>query len=202
MQEVSLGSDATERENYDNMSEVYAVVLAIEMTEKAFSQDAIEYKTYEETVTHLLGQYNSNWLLVKNSGHFSRVEDFLKDYRLEAPLAQHAIKLNRPINKHIQTKHAKLVGDITSSYITFSNYLEMGATQISELMSELDSLNFLVHSFQLLPNEDEAVVKVEKWFDIFKTMSASDELSEEQIEQIKMDITAAHNSFDRYLANS
>lgn len=201
MQEVSLGSDATEREMYDNMGEVYAVVLTLEMVEKAYSQGSIEYDEYIKSATSLIGQFKSNWTLVKNSNQFAgtKLEDFLRNYRLEALLAQRAIKLDRPLNKMITTNQPKMVADITSQYLTFSNYLEMEMYSMEDLKQPMSKLKYLLSEFQILPKDIEAVTIVEKWSDIFDDKSATESLNEEEVVTLKIDIATAQNSFDRFL---
>jgi hypothetical protein len=43
-QEVRLGRNATERERYDNMAELYAVINSLECLEKAYIRDCISAK--------------------------------------------------------------------------------------------------------------------------------------------------------------
>lgn len=197
MQEIQLGSDVSERERYDNLGEVFAVILAMEQVEKAYSQGAIQYEAYIQQVTELLGQFKSLWLLVRDS--YTKVDQFLRDYSLDAPLAQQAIRTNRPTNKKVKTNQGKQVGDITSTFITFINYLELGMTSVSDLTEPLDNLNFFIGNFDIDKN-NEAVVLVKKWFDILKSMDATDSLSEDQAVKVKLDIQAAHTAFDRELA--
>ena len=197
MQEIQLGTDASEREKYDNLGEVFAVILAMEQVEKAYSQGAIQYEAYITNVTELLGQFKSLWLLVGNS--YTKVDQFLRDFSLDAPLAQQAIRTNRPTNKKVKTNQGKQVGDITSLYITFINYLELGMTSVADLIEPLDNLNFLIGNFDIDKN-NEAVTLVKKWYDILKSMDAMESLSEEQALKVKIDVQAAHTAFDRELA--
>lgn len=57
LQEVRLYENSTERERVDNMSELYAVLNALECLEKVFSRDCVAPKEYTAECSKLLVQY-------------------------------------------------------------------------------------------------------------------------------------------------
>lgn len=57
LQEVRLYENSVERERVDNMSELYAVLNALECLEKVFSRDCIAAKEYTAECSKLLVQY-------------------------------------------------------------------------------------------------------------------------------------------------
>ena len=57
LQEVRLYENSAERERVDNMSELYAVLNALECLEKVFSRDYILPKEYTAECSKLLVQY-------------------------------------------------------------------------------------------------------------------------------------------------
>ncbi|VDK47186.1 unnamed protein product [Gongylonema pulchrum] len=56
-QEVRLYENSVERERVDNMSELYAVLNALECLKKVFSRDCIAPKEYTAECSKLLVQY-------------------------------------------------------------------------------------------------------------------------------------------------
>lgn len=61
LQEVRLYENSVERERVDNMSELYAVLNALECLEKVFSRDCIAAKEYTAECSKLLVQYKVSW---------------------------------------------------------------------------------------------------------------------------------------------
>lgn len=57
LQEVRLYENSAERERVDNMSELYAVLNALECLEKVFSRDYVLPKEYTAECSKLLVQY-------------------------------------------------------------------------------------------------------------------------------------------------
>lgn len=57
LQEVRLYENSVERERVDNMSELYAVLIALECLEKVFSRDCISPREYTAECSKLLVQY-------------------------------------------------------------------------------------------------------------------------------------------------
>ena len=145
MQEVALEETQGDREKYDNQGEVYAIVMTMEALEKAFLKDCLTQDQYVQQCNRLLAQYKQAWKFIDNS-EFENIEAFIKNYTLQAPLALERIRADRPLNiKDDKGNTKKLIAEITGSYITTSNFLEMGLTATDDLLSNLlQSLEYLL----------------------------------------------------------
>ena len=115
MQEVRLFSGPTDREMYDNMGEVYAIVMSLQALEKAFMKDCITNEQYTSRCSKLLGQYKTAWTAMQNTQcDISAIEEFLKEYRLDAPLALQRIRDDRPYTmKDDKGNAGKLIAEIS-----------------------------------------------------------------------------------------
>ena len=87
---------AREREKYDTMADLYAVINTIQCLEKAYIKDAITPKEYTGACSKLLVQYKAAFKMVQ-SEEFPTVESFVKKYRLDCPAALERIREDRPI---------------------------------------------------------------------------------------------------------
>lgn len=76
-EEVKLSKSAREREKYDNMAELYAVINTLQSLEKAYIKDAVQPREYTGACSKLLVQYKAAFKLVQ--GDFSTVEQFMKN---------------------------------------------------------------------------------------------------------------------------
>lgn len=79
-QEVRLYENSAERERLDNMSELYAVLNALECLEKMLSRDCIPPKEYTAECSKLLVQYKVISSLYRHSAffHYFRIQLILK----------------------------------------------------------------------------------------------------------------------------
>ena len=55
-QEVKLFRNAREREKYDNMADLFALIQTLQCLEKAYIKDAVTAKEYTEACSKLLAQ--------------------------------------------------------------------------------------------------------------------------------------------------
>lgn len=55
--EIELYSSAKERKAYDNMSDLYTIIIATEHLERAYAQDAITHEEYTTECNKLLSQF-------------------------------------------------------------------------------------------------------------------------------------------------
>lgn len=58
-QEVKLSSNATERDLYDSLAEIYSIIITLDGLEKAYIKDSIPEAEYTEICNRLLKQYRS-----------------------------------------------------------------------------------------------------------------------------------------------
>jgi len=203
LQEIRLFSNPTDREMYDNMGEVYAITMSIQALEKAFMKDCITQDQYTSRCTKLLAQYKTAWASMQTTHcEINTIEEFLIEYRLDAPLALQRIRDDKPYTiKDDKGNSGKLIAEISCTYITVSNYLEMEMTGAGDLVHDVSNLHHQLSRLSNLPNHSEAIELISKWKDVLKGMQASDALDEEQAKQMKLDVTTAHTSFDQFLEN-
>nr|CAX70158.1 Vacuolar protein sorting-associated protein 28 homolog [Schistosoma japonicum] len=75
-EEVKLYRNAREREKYDNLAELYAVINTIQCLQKAYIKDHVESTEYTAACSKLLVQYEAAFKQVQGD-EFSTVEDFM-----------------------------------------------------------------------------------------------------------------------------
>lgn len=95
-EEVKLYKNAREREKYDNMAELFAVVKTMQALEKAYIKDCVTPNEYTAACSRLLVQYKAAFRQVQGS-EISSIDEFCRKFRLDCPLAMERIKEDRPI---------------------------------------------------------------------------------------------------------
>ncbi|KDR20282.1 vacuolar protein sorting-associated protein 28 homolog [Zootermopsis nevadensis] len=198
-EEVKLFRNAREREKYDNMADLYAVINTLQSLEKAYIRDCVTPKEYTAACSKLLVQYKAAFSQVQGD-EFPNVEAFVKKYRLDCPAALERIKEDRPITiKDDKGNTSKCIADIVSLFITIMDKLRLEIKAMDQLHPELRDLMDTMNRLSLLPSEFEGKQKVSDWLTTLSGMQASDELSDTQVRQLIFDLESSYNAFNNLL---
>lgn len=131
-EEVRLYRTSQEREKYDNLADLYAVINTIQCLEKALIKDCVTQTEYTAACSKLLSQYKAAFKQVQED--FPNIEDFMKRYRFDCPAAILRIKEDRPITiKDDKGNTSKCIADIVSLFITITDKLRLGMKSTDEV---------------------------------------------------------------------
>ncbi|XP_038057476.1 vacuolar protein sorting-associated protein 28 homolog [Patiria miniata] len=198
-EEVKLFRNFREREKYDNMAELFAVINTLQWLEKAYIRDAITPKEYTAACSKLLVQYKAAFKQVQ-SDQIPTVEAFMKKYRMDCPAAMERIKEDRPITiKNDDGNTSECIAQIVSLFITVMDKLRLDMKAVDEIEPELRELGETMNKMNLLTEDFQGKEKVSSWLKTMSSMRASDELDEDQIRQMLHDLDSAYQSFIRML---
>lgn len=76
---------------YDNLADLYSIILAIEHLEKAYVRDSIDNTAYSKACTKLIAQYKTLQASVED--HVPDLETFVAEYDMECKAAVNRIKV-------------------------------------------------------------------------------------------------------------
>ncbi|XP_032324139.1 vacuolar protein sorting-associated protein 28 homolog isoform X4 [Camelus ferus] len=180
-EEVKLYKNAREREKYDNMAELFAVVKTMQALEKAYIKDCVTPNEYTAACSRLLVQYKAAFRQVQGS-EISSIDEFCRKFRLDCPLAMERIREDRPITiKDDKGNLNRCIADVVS------------------IQPDLRELMETMHRMSHLPPDFEGRQTVNQWLQTLSGMSASDELDDSQVRQMLFDLESAYNAFNRFL---
>ncbi|KAK2167475.1 hypothetical protein LSH36_27g05001 [Paralvinella palmiformis] len=200
-EEVKLYRNNREREHYDNMADLYAVINTLQCLEKAYIKDVVTSKEYTAACSKLLVQYKAAFKQVQGS-EFPAIETFMKKCKLDCPAALERIKEGRPITiKDDKGNTSKCIADIVSLFITIMDKLRLEIRAMDEIHPEMRDLMDTMNRLSILPAEYEGKVKVQEWLETLSSMQAADELSDTQVRQLLFDLESAYSEFNRILHN-
>jgi len=195
---------------YDNLADLYSILIATEHLEKAFIRDAISGEEYTPECRKLIAQFKTSIGLLQSgaAGDFN-LDSFVRDYNLECTYA-----LSRLVQKGIPAtiEHntdpdptptgniAVLVAQATQNYITAMDALKLDMTAVDEIQPQLNDLFESLNKIPDLPPDFEGKTKLRTWLGILNGMGASVKLSDEDTRQLLFDLDSSYNSFHRFLA--
>lgn len=201
-EEVKLFRHAREREKYDNMADLFALVSTLQNLEKAYIRDCVTPQEYTAACSKLLVQYKVAFKLIQGD-EYPSVDVFVKKYRLDCPAALERIREDRPITiKDDKGNTSKCIADIVSLFITIMDKLRLGIKAMDELHPELRDLVDTMNRLSIIPENFEGKAKVKTWLETLNSMQASDELSEDQVRQFLFDLESAYSAFNNLLHQS
>ncbi|CAI5439770.1 unnamed protein product [Caenorhabditis angaria] len=138
MREVRLFDNHSEREQMENLSELFAVLNALECLEKMFSRDHVSADEYKTECFKLIDQYKVAMRLVQGA---TNVEEFAKKYRLHCPAALERIREGRPITvKDDQGNILKNIASIVEIFITCCDQLKLNVRAVDDLYPYINDL--------------------------------------------------------------
>lgn len=201
-EEVKLFRHAREREKYDNMADLFALVSTLQNLEKAYVRDCVTPQEYTAACSKLLVQYKVAFKLVQGD-EFPSIDSFVKKFRLDCPAALERIREDRPITiKDDKGNTSKCIADIVSLFITIMDKLRLGIKAMDELHPELRDLVDTMNRLSIISESFEGKAKVKTWYETLNSMQASDELSDDQVRQFLFDLDSAYSAFNNLLHSS
>lgn len=195
------------KRDYDFLANFYAIVVAADTLESAWSEGAIVNEDYEKAITQLIAQYKN--LKTRVVQHYTskgqELGAFFRSYCPSATTGQRRLEKGMPATiefKANQGDGRKMAADIaraTQSFITLMDMMELNQSDVLSIQPELQNLVTLLNKIKTLPDTDRARTNVMKWFDEIQKKSASDSLSDDEVKQAQLDIQSAYDSFVAFL---
>jgi len=201
--EVKLYTNNKERELYENLADVYAIIKALEHLEKAYVRDSVSAKDYTPACTKLIAQYKTAQNLVKDWD----LTKFMQEYKLDCPAAIDRLKKGYPSTTEysdVTTSQsgAKSVAETVQHFITAMDSIKLNLVSVDALHPLLSDIVDSLNKNISLPPDFDGKVKLRNWLTILNQMKASDELNEEQVRQLLFDLESSYNSYHKTLAHA
>lgn len=131
------------------------------------------------------------------------IEEFMRQYRMDAPAALHRIKVGVPAtvehSSEAGPETGKWVAETTQSFITFMDALKLKMRAKDQLHPVLQEL--MTNYARFKGSKDwEGRGKLVSWLITFNGMKAAEEITEEQTRQLLFDVEHAYAEFFRSLS--
>ncbi|CAJ0758321.1 19314_t:CDS:2 [Entrophospora sp. SA101] len=201
-EEIKLYTNNKEREKYELLSDLYAIIVTMEHLEKAYIRDLIPHTEYTPACGKLIAQYKTAVNLVNDS--VPDVEKFMKEYKV----IQIIVNIGVPATVehstgagHDPSNSAQNVAETVQNFITVMDVLKLRIRAVDEIHPLLSNLMQSLNKMTSLPPEFEGKAKIRNWLITLNGMKASAEIDEEQARQLLFDLEKSHNSFYHSLSS-
>lgn len=205
--EVQLYETAKEREHYDNLADLYAIILATEHLERAMARDAITRAQYITECNKLISQFKMAERAALGSD--MTTETFMSLYQMDCPRATERLlvagvpqQIRSSISEDDPDGHrnvAVTVAETVQFFITAMDAVKLEQRAVDELHPLLSDLMDALTRLPDIPDRFEPNNKVERWLQRLNGLRAVDEIDEDDARQLSHDLDSAYAEFTRYL---
>eukprot|EP00842_Homolaphlyctis_polyrhiza_P002164 jgi/Hompol1/2949/HPOL_003074-RA len=200
-QEVRLVTNNAEREKFDNLADLFSIIVATEHLERAYIRDSISpqelrrllWTMYTPACLKLIAQFKTAVSLLHDS--VPDVRQFMLDYKLSCPAAtKRLIEIGVPATVEHATEavasgaSAKHVAETVQFFITLMDSLKLNYVAVDQIHPQLSDLIQSLNRVQTLPKDYEGKIKIRNWLIALNKLKASDELSQDQVRQLLFDL--------------
>ena len=203
-EEVKLYKSTRERQQFDHLAELYAIINTLQLLENANLKDHVNSREYIGQCSKLLTQMKAAFKVVQSEtpGEYADLESFIEKNRMNCPLALDRIKDDRPITvKDDKGNVGRSIAQIVALFITIMDKLRLNINSVDELLNDIKELLDLILRLTTLPYDYKGRDLIRKWVDKLSSMSATSELTEEEGRQMIMDLDSAYREFEKALAS-
>ncbi|KAL7576113.1 hypothetical protein ACA910_000890 [Epithemia clementina (nom. ined.)] len=200
-QEVPLFETSQERRTYEEMANLYAIIMATEHLERAYALDAVDQRTYTEQCKKLISQFSvaANYVIREQM----TIETFMKLYQMDCPAAVERLLVQK-IPQQVKGSssdagHAATVAETVQYFITTMDAVRLEQRYVDELQPLLSDLFDSLTRLPQTPNDFEPNRKVQHWLRKLNGLRAVDQIEEEDARQLLHDLDSAYSEFTRYL---
>ncbi|ELR54895.1 Vacuolar protein sorting-associated protein 28-like protein [Bos mutus] len=179
-EEVKLYKNAREREKYDNMAELFAVVKTMQALEKAYIKDCVTPNEYTAACSRLLVQYKAAFRQVQGS-EISSIDEFCRKFRVRC-------RGSEPGVREVTRTHTR-----SQLFITVMDKLRLEIRAMDEVRPWAGGRG------KGSPPPPPPHTQAGAVLQTLSGMSASDELDDSQVRQMLFDLESAYNAFNRFL---
>ncbi|EGF76948.1 hypothetical protein BATDEDRAFT_27998 [Batrachochytrium dendrobatidis JAM81] len=204
--EAKLVTNSAEREMYDNLGELFSIIVATEHLERAYIRDNITAQEYTPACLKFIAQFKTSVSLLQDT--VPDVREFMREYQLTCPAAvKRLLEIGIPATVEHATESvssnnsARYVAEAVQFFITLMDSLKLNYVAVDQIHPQLSDLILSLNRVQSMPKDYEGKGKIKTWLIALNKLKASDELSEEQVRQLLFDLESAYSEFQRSLAS-
>jgi len=197
---VPLFASAQERDQHERLAELYSLIKAVEMLERAFVRDAVSSKDYAPACKDLIAKYRTALKLCPPGTELHR---FVAETKLDCKAAVERLTVGRPdVSEESSESNkggARVVAEAVQHFITAMDSLKLHLVAADQIHPILSDLSESLQKVPSLPADWECKTKLQHWLATLDKMQASDELRPEQTRQLLFDLESSYAAFHKLL---
>ena len=199
---IKLYENARERKAINELADLYAIFKATEHLEVSYARDAITKDAYTTACSKLISQYKTAEHILEKSPH-ANATAFLQHYnaasdctRAMRRLLQEGVPATFVHQDHSVTNNTQIiVAETVGNFITVIDTLKLNVVAVDELTIAMVDLMANLNRTAGMPDDFGPKLKVHQWVKMLQTMSATDEITEDQARQLELDMNTSYSTY-------
>lgn len=198
--EVKLWTNTKEREKYENLADLFAILKCTEKLERAYVRDGINAKDYEAQCEKLIAQFRMLWGSMKET--VPSIQSFMQQYHMQCPMALTRLQVGLPATIEHRARPgegagggARAVAETVQHFITAMDSLKLNLVAVDQICPILSDLMGSMSKIESLPPDFAPKGKVKAWYSKLYSQAASYELQEDEVRQLLFDLESSYNEF-------
>ncbi|WIA28037.1 hypothetical protein OEZ86_010623 [Tetradesmus obliquus] len=201
LSEVRLWANSKEREKYENLADLFAILKCTEKLERAYVRDGVSAKDYEAACEKLIAQFRMLWGSMKET--VPSIEGFMQQYHMQCPMAYtRLVQVGLPATIEHRKRPgegagggARAVAETVQHFITAMDSLKLNLVAVDQICPILSDLMGSISKIESLPPDFAPKGKVRAWYSRLYAQPAAYELGGDEVRQLLFDLESAYNEF-------
>ncbi|WIA07968.1 hypothetical protein OEZ85_007442 [Tetradesmus obliquus] len=201
LSEVRLWANSKEREKYENLADLFAILKCTEKLERAYVRDGVSAKEYEAACEKLIAQFRMLWGSMKET--VPSIEGFMQQYHMQCPMAYtRLVQVGLPATIEHRKRPgegagggARAVAETVQHFITAMDSLKLNLVAVDQICPILSDLMGSISKIESLPPDFAPKGKVRAWYSRLYAQPAAYELGGDEVRQLLFDLESAYNEF-------
>ena len=202
---IELALTKEEKHKYVTMSEIFALIKAVDHLERAWQRDSISSKDYERDCWTLIQKYRS--IKATTDGVITDMDRFVEEYKIQAPKGYYRlIKAGMPATVEVSGRNSrndreqmKNAAQCVQNFITLMDSLQLNVKTVEALLPGSIALIETLDKVDAVPRNFEFKEKLRRWVSKMNGMRAVDELSADDSSEFALDLETSYQAFHRCL---
>lgn len=204
LHEVQPYHSSAEREKYEDLADIYAILRTLDFLERAFIKDTIASEDYVRECDRLIARFK----LAKNrvGAEDFDMDSFMEEYGMTCRSAKYRLKkgFNAIVetgggSSQERTNKPKDAAECTQAFITLSDAIELGDNSKDQLLPGLMRIMAVLNRFTDLSPTFKGREKLSEWITKLSEMDAIDTLDDGDIANLKLDLETEREAFQHAL---
>lgn len=173
---------------FEDLANFYSIIKGLDLLESAFTKDAVTNEEYEAECTKLLAQHKTQESALQRAGAIKDTAGFMMTFKqLHCPHAMNRINQGKPATHALQqsggNKHVNSLAafEAASQVITAKDEIGMDITRVMDIHPLLRDI---ADSFSRFDFPGSGKAKIVEWVARLNALSATEELSPEDKQQV------------------
>ena len=198
VERIRLSDNPSEAKKYDDFADTYALLVAADRLERVWRRDAVTDQEYEEQCYGLIRKFQAVRSATQDS--IPDIDGFYAEYNMNAAggkyrLVHSKVPLTQEVKKPDDEAQVRHNIHCIQWFIGLLDNIELNQRSPDSLLNLCISLQRSLGQVKGLAADFPFLEKLKRWTEKLNTMAPTEDLSDEDAAQFKLDLSTGYNEY-------